>query len=337
MTEFDYRKQAQEHYAQAPVIILGSGASIAFGLPSMGDLSEHIKSNMEVDAVPEDQSGNWSKFCGLLEKGIDLETALHQVNFSPEMTNLIVRSAWQLINECDNEVYKSALLDRSLFPLENLLTHMFKTSLNKLDIITTNYDCLAEYACDQAEMHYYNGFSCGHIKRLSSPGRIQCTRTVNIWKVHGSVDWFLSNSGENISVSKLQYVPEGYEPQIVTPGIQKYRKTHSEPFRTIISSADTALEKANSYFCFGFGFNDEHIHTKLLTKCERHNASITVATHTLTDKAQALLDSGKIQNFLAIERGQSDGQSKIYSSLHGQPILVEEDYWSVGGFLELIM
>ncbi|MGN7503706.1 MAG: SIR2 family protein [Alphaproteobacteria bacterium] len=337
MTEVNYKKQAQEYYANAPVIILGSGASVAFGLPSMAELADYIRSNIDADIIPRDQSGNWLEFCGLLETGVDLEAALHQVNFSPDITNIIVRSAWQLINNRDELVYKNALLDRSLFPLERLLKHMFRTSLNKLDVLTTNYDCLAEYACDQGEIHYYNGFSSGHIKRLSLPDYIKCVRTVNIWKVHGSIDWFYSESGDNISISKPEYVPDEYEPQIVTPGVQKYKRTHLEPFRTIISSADKALERASSYFCFGFGFNDEHIQPKLLTKCERDNASITVATHTLTNQAHELLFSGKIKNFLAIERGENNGQSKIYSSLCDEPILVNEDYWSMDGFLNLIM
>ncbi len=35
MSEFDYAKQAQRFYQQAPTIILGSGASAAFGLSDL--------------------------------------------------------------------------------------------------------------------------------------------------------------------------------------------------------------------------------------------------------------------------------------------------------------
>lgn len=337
MAEFDYQKQAQDHYARAPVIILGSGASIAFGLPSMEKLAESIKSSTDSTKISSDQFENWSKFCEFLDKGTDLEKALDLVNFSQDMTNLIVRSAWKLINTCDEEVYKRSFMDRSTFPLGKLLTHMFKSSLNKLNIITTNYDCLAEYACDQEQVHYYNGFSHGYTKRISDPKHVRCDRVVNIWKVHGSVDWFYSEDGETISVVKSQYVPDEYEPQIVTPGVQKYQKTHLEPFRTIIGSADKALKETNSFLCFGFGFNDEHIQPNLLSKCKRDNASITIATHTLTNQAKALFMSGNIKNFLAIERGESDEQSRVYSSLYDKPILVDANCWSMAGFIKLIM
>ena len=337
MTELDYHKQAQDYYGKAPVIILGSGASMAFGLPGMGDLADYIKANVNTGLSSGDQSDNWMEFCGLLDSGVDLETALHRVNFSEDMTSLIIQSAWKLINAKDEEVYGRSLNDRSLFPLGRLISHMFKSSLSEINIITTNYDCLAEYACDQEEVHYYSGFSHGYTRRLSSPSHVKCDRTVNIWKVHGSLDWFYSDKTETIAITKPRYLPDRYTPQIVTPGIQKYQKTHLEPFRSIIGYADNALTEASSYFCFGFGFNDEHVQPKLLSKCERDRASIVVATYALTDQAKDLLFSGKIKNYLAIERGKTDSSSIIYSSLSDDPILVDADYWSMSGFMELIL
>ena len=291
---------------------------MVFGVPGTSELANHIKSNTDTTKIPDDQTGNWTYFRSLLNEGFDLESALLKVNFSQDMTNLIVQWAWEFINSHDEKVYKSSLLNRSLFPLGKLLTHMFRSTITKINIITTNYDCLAEYACDQEELHQYSGFSHGHTKRLCSSTHVRCSsnRTVNIWKVHGSLDWFYSESNETISIQRYQCKPDGYQAQIVTPGIQKYQKTHLEPFRTIIREADKALTESNSYFCFGFGFNDEHIQPKLLSRCEEYNARITVATYALTDKAKKLLFSGRIKNYLAIERGNDDKKSIIRSSLH---------------------
>ncbi|MET0105771.1 MAG: SIR2 family protein [Sedimenticola sp.] len=337
MTDFDYQKQAQDYYSKAPVIILGSGSSMAFGLPGMKELANYIKENVDTDQIPETESGSWFEFCGLLETGMDLETALQQISFSEGVTDLIIQEAWDVINARDEAVYKDSISDRSIFPLGHLLSHMFRSSLSELNIITTNYDCLAEYACDQEEIYHYSGFSHGYTRRLADPDHIRCSRKVNIWKVHGSLDWFYSPSNETISFLKTQFKPDGYRPQIVTPGIQKYQKTHLEPYRSIIGSADNAISNANSYLCFGFGFNDEHIQPKLLNKCERDGASITVVTYALTDQAKALIFDGGIQNYLAIERAEEDDQTKIYSSLYDNPITVKGNYWSLEGFLKLIM
>ncbi|WP_420555072.1 SIR2 family protein [Neptuniibacter marinus] len=336
MTDFDYQKQAQDYYAKAPVIILGSGASMAFGLPGMGELAEHIKTHVDTSAIPCSETGSWSEFCSLLETGTDLEAALHQVNFSNDTTDLIIQSVWDLINSRDESVYQSSIDDRHLFSLGTMLSHMFKSSLSELNIVTTNYDCLAEYACDQEGLHHYSGFSHGYTRRLAAPGYISCSRKVNIWKVHGSLDWFYSTQNETISIPKSQFRPDDYRPQIVTPGVQKYQKTHLEPYRSIIGSADTVLSNASAYLCVGFGFNDEHIQPKLLQKCQRDGAAIVIVTYALTDQAKALIFDGNIKNYLAIERAD-DGRSRIYSSQLEDPIIVEGDFWSLQGFLNLIM
>ena len=337
MTDFNYQKQAQGYYSNAPVIILGSGASMAFGLPGMGELAVHIKGNVDTSAVPDSESGSWSEFCGLLDTGVDLEAALHQVNFSDDTTDLIIQVAWDLINDRDEAVYQRSISDRSIFPLGGMLSHMFRTSLSELNIITTNYDCLAEYACDQEELYHYSGFSHGFTRRLTTPDHIRCDRKVNIWKVHGSLDWFYSPTDETISIPRAKFKPEDYRPQIITPGIQKYQKTHLEPYRSIITNSDNAISSASSYLCIGFGFNDEHIQPKLLNKCQRDGASITVVTHTLTDQAKGLLFGGGIKNYLAIERAEDDDHSTIYSSLCDDPITVDGKFWSLEGFLELIL
>lgn len=52
MTDFDYQKQAQDYYSKDPVIILGSGSSMAFGLPWEGELAVYIKENVDTSAIP---------------------------------------------------------------------------------------------------------------------------------------------------------------------------------------------------------------------------------------------------------------------------------------------
>ncbi|WP_271608593.1 hypothetical protein [Bradyrhizobium sp. CCBAU 21359] len=89
----------------------------------------------------------------------------------------------------------------------------------------------------------------------------QVTRTVAVWKVHGSLDWFQDSAGQIIGVRGMPEVPAGYSPLMITPGIDKYRLTHGEPFRTILGCSDAALENARAYFCVGYGFNDEHLQT----------------------------------------------------------------------------
>lgn len=336
MPEFDYLKQAQEYHGNAPLIILGSGASAAYGMSGMSALANHLITNTDITGLSDAEKQAWAQFCEVLRNGVDLESALHQVNISEELTHRIIKVTWRLINSEDTQIFQESLQNDQMFPLTQLLDHIFKSSNKIVNIVTTNYDRLAEYACDQRGFHHYTGFTHGLLRQLSDPGEISTARKVNIWKVHGSIDWFQSPLEATVAITNTQLIPENYKPQIVTPGTQKYQKTHLEPFRSIINNADQAINGAKSYLCVGYGFNDEHIQPKLMTRC-RQNAPITIITRSLSDAAKNLISAGKVQNYLAIERGTSDNQSIVHSSLHAQPLTIERNIWSLEGYLSLII
>jgi hypothetical protein len=337
LSDFNYQKQAQDFYGKAPVIILGSGASAAYGMSGMWALANYLVKNTDISGLSAAEIEAWEKFCQLLKDNVDLEAALHQVTASEELTSRIVKVTWTLINSEDSEIFLKSLQDNAMFPLSRLLEHMFKSSLKIINIVTTNYDRLAEYACDQARIHHYTGFTHGFCRQLAAPTEITSARRTNIWKVHGSLDWFQSPLEDTVALSNIQGIPDGYQPQIVTPGTQKYQKTHFEPFRSIINNADQALNEAGSYLCIGYGFNDEHIQPKLMVKCLRQRTPITIITYALSDSAKKLILDGKAQNYLAIERGETDDQSIAYSSLDRAPLKVEKNIWSLEGYLSLIM
>ncbi|MGV0953823.1 MAG: SIR2 family protein [Fluviibacter sp.] len=337
MSGLNYQKQAQDYYGNVPVIILGSGASAAHGMSGMSALANHLVTNTDISGLSTGEIRGWERLCQLLKGSVDLEAALHQVSTSEELTSRIVKATWALIGSEDNEIFQKSLQNNSMYPLSRLLEHMFKSSLNTVNIVTTNYDRLAEYACDQGRIHHYTGFTHGFYRQLAAPSEITFARRANIWKVHGSLDWFQSPLEDTVALSSLQSIPDGYLPQIVTPGMQKYQKTHLEPFRSIINNADQALNNAGSYLCIGYGFNDEHIQPKLMVKCVRQKTPLTIITYALSDSAKKLILEGKTQNYLAIERGETDHQSVIYSSLDSAPLKVEKNIWSLEGYLSLIM
>lgn len=337
MSDLNYQKQAQDYYSKAPVIILGSGASAAHGMSGMWALAKHLVANTDISGLNAGEIVAWEKFCQLLKDDVDLESALHQVDASNTLTARIIKSTWALINTEDYKIFQDSLQNNAMFPLSRLLEHMFKTSLKTINIVTTNYDRLAEYACDQGRIHHYTGFTHGYFRQLAAATEITAARRVNIWKVHGSLDWFQSPLDDTVAFSVTQDVPANYEPQIVTPGTQKYQKTHLEPFRSIINNADTAINNAGSYLCVGYGFNDEHIQPKLMAKCLRQKTPITIITYALSESAKKLILESKAPGYLAIERGATNDQSIVYSSLSEKPVTVEKNIWSLEGYLSLIM
>lgn len=95
--------QAQKYIENIPVIVLGSGASVSYGLPTMGTLAKYLKEN-----VNGETDSNWSAFTKLLDEGIDLETALQKIALNEEVTIGIIKETWNLINPIDIKVFLKA-------------------------------------------------------------------------------------------------------------------------------------------------------------------------------------------------------------------------------------
>lgn len=336
MIEKDYHREAQKCHSEVPSIILGSGASVAFGLPSMDELAEYLIERIKVSTMGDAEQLNWGKFSELLSE-IGLEPALHKIHLGDALSEQVVLKTWELINPKDLCVFNKSLSNSDLFPLVKLLKHMFKSAVAEVNIITTNYDRLAEYACDQAHFHHYSGFSHGYLRRVVDRQCLRSNRRVNIWKVHGSLDWMRRREGDICALGQVTLIPEHFVPQIVMPGNGKYAITHGEPYRSIITQTDAVISKSNSYLCVGFGFNDEHIQPKLVEKCLRGNAFLTLITRDLTEAAKNLIFNSGVAQYLAICRDTEDNKSIIYSSSWEGPLMVDRDHWSLSGYLELIL
>lgn len=329
-------KQAQDYYKNSPVIILGSGASAAFNMSGMRKLAQHLLTHVDVSDLLDSEQASWGNFCAELNDDVDLEAALVKIPLSQDLTSRVVNETWNLLAPEDISVFKESLNNTSLFPLGRLLKHMFRSTAKELNIITPNYDRLAEYACEQENIHHYSGFSHGFRGNTVKTDYLTCSRQVNIWKVHGSLGWFVNSNGVIISLGNVSDIPDNLTPLIVTPGIEKYRSTHKEPYKTIIHESDDVMDQATAYLCVGFGFNDEHIQTKLVNRCANNGAAVIIITYELTDATKEFISNDNTNRYLAIE-ALDENKSKIYSSLYDAPVEVDGDFWSLHGFMKLIM
>lgn len=330
-------KQAQSYYKEMPVIILGSGASAAHGVSGMQPLSEFIVKSVDVADFNDADMAAWDNFCGLLLAGVDLEGALHQVALSPTTTQKIISATWNFLAPQDRKIFDDSINDENYFPLGKLLRHMLRSTATTLNIVTPNYDRLAEYSCEQEGIHHFSGFSHGYRGHITQKEYLKCARQVNIWKVHGSLGWFINANGVICSLGNIERIPESLTPLIVTPGVAKYRSTHRDPYKTIIHMSDEVLDKAKSYLCIGFGFNDEHIQEKLVNRCAKGDASVIVITHKLSDSAKKFLFNGNAKNYLAIEAAQDSTSSIVYSSSLPNTEEVNLPFWQLNKFLTLIL
>ncbi|WP_458727022.1 hypothetical protein, partial [Alteromonas macleodii] len=59
-------------------------------------------------------------------------------------------------------------------------------------------------------------------------------------------------------------------------------------------------------------------------------------TYELTEATKEFIENENTANYLAIE-ASANNKSKIYSSLLKEPVEVEGEFWSLKGFMNLIM
>ncbi len=329
---------AQRAISATPVIILGSGASAAHGVPGMGALAMHLMAALPPTGWTADENREWGAFLSHLGGGADLESALQAVRPTERQTHFVANATRDLLVPSDLAVLSALLADRHHLPLSRLYRHLFDSTHTTLHVITPNYDRLAEYAADAADISSFNGFNYGYLQSRASDSKTRITvrgreaRTVAVWKVHGSLDWFQNAARQIIGVRSALTVPADYAPLMITPGIDKYRLTHGEPFRTILACSDNALENARAYLCIGYGFNDEHVQTKLIERCHRDSTPLVVITKELTMTARAFLASGQCRGYLAIEEGPAGARAYMHDSPGGFDL--DKPLWRLDQFLD---
>ncbi|WOH80355.1 SIR2 family protein [Bradyrhizobium sp. BEA-2-5] len=267
--------------------------------------------------------------------------ALQAVRPSERQTTFIAGLTREFLLPSDLAVLASVLADRDALPLTRLYRHLFDSTHTTLHVVTPNYDRLAEYAADAADVSTFTGFNYGYLQTRARDANTRVTvngrqsRTVAVWKVHGSLDWFQHAANQIVGVRSALIVPAKYTPLMITPGIDKYRLTHGEPFRTILSCSDKALDNARSYFCVGYGFNDEHVQTKLVERCDRDSVPLVVVTKELTPSAKAFLTGGRCRRYLAVEEGPAGARAYMHHAPTGFDL--DKPIWRLEHFLDHII
>ena len=330
--------EGQDCLKSSPVIVLGSGASIPAGLPSMGALANHLKDSMGDEVLSASDKCVWEQFTNKLAI-TDLENALQAVALTERLSDYVVEQTWELVRDADERVFERVLDDRNHLPLSRLYRHLFNSTNRTISVVTPNYDRLAEYAADVAGYFHHTGFSQGYVRQrlarsqLSIKYENQQVRTVDIWKVHGCLDWFNDEDGEVIALMSARAIPPDRRPAIVTPGVEKYERTHREPFRSIIAGADGALSRARAYLCIGFGFNDAHIQPKLLERWRSGDAILVVLTKTLSESAERMLLGARDRRFMILE--EAERGTRMRSPQYPEGVLLEaESLWRLPDFLD---
>jgi len=279
----------------------------------------------------------WIAFMHELNTTKNLETALGNVTLSERIHSSIILTIWQYIDNADRCAIAGFLREGS-YPALTHIIRKFVQQTGQTNIITTNYDRLIEFSIDIAEGVVETGFSGCCIKSFGFYPTTRLKRTVNLYKVHGSIDWYKHKNNHNILATTFfdnDVLSDIYEPMIVTPGINKYRETHNDPFRTVMTEADKALRNSSSYLCIGYGFNDEHIQPVIIDENRNRKKPIVVVTKEVTQRMRYLFLENGDCNCVIISENPDGGTCVHYS--RDECEVFPESFWHVNEFYKLWM
>ena len=268
----DYLLHAQR--MQHVLLLVGSGASLSAGGPSMWDLWTAIVGD------PPEGSG---------AAVLDLVGYAGEAN--PNIEELLSRcDAWLQINE-NHPKYSSVISFRlaaitkilelcklagqdhtQLGPHEDLLRKLCRRRSrdHRLRIFTTNYDLCLEHAASNLGITLLDGFSFSWPRRFdprflemdiverqadqSEPGPFVSGAALYM-KLHGSVNW----SSDEKHRTTIIDAPTAESACIVYPARTKYQKSYTTPYFDLMSRFLAALRQPNTcLITIGFGFNDDH-------------------------------------------------------------------------------
>jgi len=333
------KRQLQDHLQEGLLIVVGTGLSIAEGIPGMGLLAEHLKRELpsKLAAVPDPA---WDSAATALDAGDHLEAAMGKVNLLPTTVEAIVAETARFISTAERRVFERVLAGERELPLTPFVKHLFKAG-KKFHLITTNYDRLVEMAAEAAEIGVDSRF-CGYLHGRSDPrrsadahresyisGRNSLFRNLPclcVHKPHGSLDWF--EVGGKIVRCPIDH---GKVPIIITPGTAKYRESFRWAFDDQRNAGNRAASNATRLIFIGYGFNDDHLEQYLCPNLKLTKPTVIVAKQP-SDNAWKVIENSKETDVLALcAVSNTDSRTRIVTQA-GDELIVEEQLWNLEGF-----
>lgn len=297
-TRDDVYSYVQSIFQRGLVVVVGSGASCALGLPGMPALAAYLVTEVPIrgGALPPESLASWREVAEALDAGKSLEEALLTVSVPEDLALIVTEVIADCVLAAEQRAVEGVLTDTSISAFGRLLLFALQATTS-LDVVTTNYDRLVEVQAARAGVRVDSTFYGHTVGRfdpvLSGEELLQMQRSsgrgrrstvvqrahVRLSKPHGSLDWY-SREGQHYRSD----LPLGGSRRIVAPGGNKYRLGYEVPFDVHRARANEAIDKASALLFIGYGFNDDHLQTHIVDRIP--NVPIVIVGKDLTEQAR---------------------------------------------------
>ena len=335
----EVKKTIQNFFQENTVTIVGSGLSLAEGIPGMNSLSSELQLRIPTMIADADDVDKWKKISSDLSSGVGLEQALHNTKPTLGLEEAIRKTTAEYIGDAECLVLQDIMFKQKCLRFSRYISH-FNIRNNGLIVITTNYDRLIEYACEMNGIridtlfigNYFAKYSpsqskymfCTNISKRKGKPIAEFAPRVTILKPHGCLSWHMIG-GDPYSIPQAPFA----DSLIITPGINKYKEGYNVPFDIHRSKANEAIDAAQRYIIIGYGFSDDHLETHLVRQLENGKPAL-ILTYSLSDKARNIIRRSK--NITAI---CSDGNNgSVVLTCEGEYTFLDLNLWDLNNMLE---
>ncbi|NJD03972.1 MAG: hypothetical protein FIA99_15550 [Ruminiclostridium sp.] len=223
-----------------------------------------------------------------------------------------------LIDDLKDFIKRKAIVSEELIQyLQPFLG--FVEEFRPLNIISLNYDICIEQFCNVHKLAYQDGFDVHW-----NPKAFATENTdIHLYKLHGSVMWYLSNRGGYIKIpvmtpaSKIQLITGEMAENLMLYPMQKW--DFADPLLELLVESKHLLESGTCKFLIvvGYSFRDDHIR-RIIWDAARKNKELHLI---LVDPKAYQIYNEKLKYY--------DGQHRIPSSLNGKVVCLPYKFENV--------
>jgi hypothetical protein len=277
------------------VFLLGAGASVDAGMPTVAQLTKELRINLpklrdEYDQCrPEfsqlfdliasyDKSvkENYERFFEWISLLIKAQTEPFRNLIKINVNSSLVKAMADLTLVIGGEIAR-LLASRKTEPNYLAKVGDFLPSQGRLKVFSLNYDCCLEDVCQNAGIDLTTGFD--HSTKKWNPSLFQRkSKGINLYKLHGSLRWF-GTRDENLANDAFQhdlvlmeleqgarrYLPSNINvtqrPELVLGPGSKVQP--DDPFRTLLYEFQHSLHQTKVCVIIGYSHSDDHINKML--------------------------------------------------------------------------
>jgi len=336
----EIKRKLQEHLQEGLLVVVGTGLSIAEGIPGMKDLAEHLKREIPKKLVIAD--AGWNQVVANLDIGKNLENAMKDVTLLSSTVDAIILETAKIVFADELKVFERVISGKNVLPFTVFIKHLFKAG-KKFHLITPNYDRLIELATEAAGLGVdtrFFGYLHGQVNSKRSAdahresyasGRNRDFRTLPclcVYKPHGSLDWYEVDGKiirTPINIDKV--------PIIITPGISKYRESFRRAIDDQRVAGNRAVVNATRFLFIGYGFNDDHLEQYICPGLQLTKPTVII-TKELTDNAKKLISNSQDADIVTLTACSSQDLRTRIANSAGEELLVDEELWNLNGFIK---